>query len=157
MRPEEDARARVRRKYLEIRRLRAAPPGPRPTDALRALAAEFPGSLRELDAIPLESVERRLAELDAGEPPWLAPLDLFHRRLGAALRIRRWVRARAGAPVVAAFAEAFADDRDALPWADELERLASPPEGRTVALVVERVARELALSPADVRAALGGG
>lgn len=156
MRSDDDTRARMRRKYVEIRRLRAAPPGPPPTAALRALAAEFPGALRELDAMPLDAIDRRIAELDAGEPAWLAPLDRFHRRLAGALAVKRWIGAREGEVDAAALERELAGDPEALAWRDELDRIAAPPGGRLVGVVVDRVARELALDDDVVRAALGG-
>ena len=83
-------------KYREILRLRREQDGagdPRP--AMRALAARFPGSLRELDSRTISDLEARLSVLEgARRGEWLAPtwaaLQLsYHAWLGVALRVKR--------------------------------------------------------------------
>ena len=61
---------------------------------LKALAAEFPGSLRELDTLPEEELHARAQALESaaagGEPaPWMAWMIAYHRLMRTALAIRR--------------------------------------------------------------------
>jgi hypothetical protein len=79
---DERVREDLRRKYdwlLRVRREAAA--GTTMTRAeAQALAAAFPGALRELDDTPMEALELREAELKAGLPlpPWARPTWLYH-------------------------------------------------------------------------------
>lgn len=70
--------ARLTRLYVALGELRRAklrgepPPSP---EVFRALAREFPGSLRELELIPLDALDARVTELLAAQaggptPPW---------------------------------------------------------------------------------------
>lgn len=124
-----DRAAALARKYgrlveLRSRRDGAGPPASR--DDLRALAAEFPGSLRELDTLGETELRRRAAACssaaDGGRvEPWMAWVDRFHELMRQALA----ARARGG------------EGQDAF------ERAAlSPPEGRMLPLVLAQVARE---------------
>jgi hypothetical protein len=96
--PHPDIPARLRAKYVEILDLRDAHArGEDPPDLrarLRALAAGFPGALRELDRLPRETIVARLEALDrsaAGAPlaPWMLAMDLVHARLRDALADKR--------------------------------------------------------------------
>jgi hypothetical protein len=75
---------RLLHKYLEIARLRRNVSAEPPTQAMRALAAEFPGALRELDQVPQAVLEARIAELEqvarGATPPaaWMLALVRFH-------------------------------------------------------------------------------
>lgn len=73
-------RAALARKYRALLALRAAG---EPARALRTLAAEFPGALRELDELPTAELERRVEELsgDAELRPELVAIGLFHERV----------------------------------------------------------------------------
>jgi hypothetical protein len=82
-------------KYDEIARLRRGDADgsivdPRP--AMRALAARFPGALRELDRLTMAEIERRLAHLRdvkravTDEAPWVALVARFHRLMRDELR-----------------------------------------------------------------------
>lgn len=100
-------------KYRELEALRRharegtlADPRPR----LRALAARFPGALRELDRLPDDELRARIRALSADDvalapPSWLEPLARYHaalcRALGAPERGRP-PKARALAEVAAA-------------------------------------------------------
>jgi hypothetical protein len=58
--------------------------------ALRALAAEWPGALKELDTLPTDEIERRAALCAAGgDEPWMAWMVRYHELMRAALAIRR--------------------------------------------------------------------
>lgn len=112
-------------KYAELRALRTtAEPDPRPR--LRALAARFPGALRELDALPLEEIDARLAALrevvggGAREAEWMTVACAFHEAMRDELD-----RARARAP---------GRRRSALVWARLAERFGRP-EGELARLL----------------------
>ncbi|MFO0665965.1 MAG: hypothetical protein U0174_18585 [Polyangiaceae bacterium] len=83
-------------KYEELLRLRRAAThgnGESPRAELRALSAEFPGSLRELDRLPIREIERRIATLRGAQPDkMLETIALYHRRMREALRDVRTVR-----------------------------------------------------------------
>jgi len=161
----------LRKKYELLRTLRDAherakrdasfvEPDPRPTMA--RLADEWPGALRELDMLPRDEIDRRIARLAYAEreakaqEPWMRVQVLFHRRLRGALLAKRWLAKRRDVGVIerSAFVRAMrtADKRDALAWADALERIASPPRGRVLDLVYARVATELGISESTARA-----
>jgi len=55
--------------------------------AMRGLAEEFPGALRELDLLGLPELERRVSVLARGEAdePWIAWILCYHELLRAAL------------------------------------------------------------------------
>src|SRR5436309_882383 len=57
------ALARKYRTLAEVRRDKLRSGARTPREAMRALAREFPGSLRELDVLPLEELDRRAAAL----------------------------------------------------------------------------------------------
>lgn len=85
--------AELLRKYVALRNLRTA------SDVaerawLRELATEFPGALRELDCLPLASIEARITGLQAAlaggnVEPWMRWMSAYHRRLRAALALKR--------------------------------------------------------------------
>ena len=89
------------REMIALRTLGPADPRPGspalsldpPTARLRALAARFPGALRELDQAPLERLSARLAEVTVAlaggpSPDWALPVSRYHGWLRAALRLR---------------------------------------------------------------------
>lgn len=157
--------ARLLAKYEEMRRLRLAhlaaakaepdeaEPDPRP--AMIALAAEFPGALRELDRLPLGAIEARLAALAKARDdrravaPWMTAQSVHHRFARAALAAKRWLAgAKAITPEVRArFRRELAD---AAAVEDDLEALAAPPGGRVMGIVDARVARVLGVDPAQL-------
>jgi hypothetical protein len=95
--------AALARKYatlVELRRRRDSGGDPLGGGALRALAAEFPGCLRELDTLGLVELERRAQATEAtslGAPaePWMNWIDGYHALMRAALAVRDPGRARA--------------------------------------------------------------
>jgi len=99
-------------------------------DELRALAAAWPGALRELDTLPTDELTARLAALDAvaagGAPPpsWALWMDGYHALVRLALALRAHD---------AVDAERLA--RDAGLSDDERALLARPPHGRVMAAV----------------------
>lgn len=70
------------RKYRALLALRLRAAASPELSELRALAAEFPGALRELDELPRAELERRIEELDAGRwRPELRAIARFHQRV----------------------------------------------------------------------------
>jgi hypothetical protein len=133
------------RKYaalVELRRRRDAGGDPAGGGVLRALAAEFPGCLRELDTLGPAELERRAWALEAavagGPPePWMAWIDGYHALMRDALAVRD--------PRRAALVEvdpAFAAD------------VRSPPEGRMSVVVLRALAVRFSVPAATIAATL---
>lgn len=166
-RPDSEFEA-LRMKYAEIRSLRLAElPIARARPRLVRLAREFPGALRELDALPMETIEERLAALerallDASEvAPWMPAQSAYHALSRGALRAKRWL---AGEKVVDdALRERFVSFatkqrahprrvQELLAWADDLSALATPPDGRISRAVLAKAALRLEITVAEARA-----
>lgn len=88
----------LRGKYqrmLEMRRLNDSGVEHDARGLMRELAAEFPGALREIDVLPLATIEERLRALDdvilrGGDVAlWMRCVADYHAMLRAALRIKR--------------------------------------------------------------------
>jgi hypothetical protein len=149
-------------KYQEMRALRRADAegtlaDPRPR--MRALARQFPGSLREIDRLPLEDIEGRIAALEracldpSSVEPWMPVMARFHEEMREALAIKRTVGKR---HVTGELRErTLRAHAAARRW--DLDRLASPPTRRLSDLVCERIAAEIGLAPEIVRAMIFGG
>lgn len=153
-----DLRA-LREKYAAILALREAhgtADEPDPRAALGSLAARFPGALREIDELPLETIRARLAALDAalGDATtiarWMIAQDLFHRLARGALAVKRWLVRKPGATPADVRHDATLDD-EARAWADDVDAIARPPRGRVMDLVHARVARELGVTDEEAR------
>lgn len=153
----------LRAKYEEMLRLRiahASPDEPDPRRDMAALAARFPGALREIDELTLAEICARLDAVTRAEPDsaeaWMHAHAVFHALMRGALFAKRWLAGRKR--VDAATREAFARDAidDARAWIEDLDRIASPPRGRVTEIVIERVARTLDLAPRDARALVFG-
>lgn len=134
---------------------------PDPRRVMAALAARFPGALREIDELPMETIRARIGELAAAESgdavaPWMIAQTSFHRLARGALAAKRWLgkRRATSSAVDGAFARAIADGdlpEEALAWAGALAALARPPRGRLMDLVFSRIASDLAMDDARVR------
>jgi hypothetical protein len=142
-RPELEALAR---KYAALAGLRARRDGggDGATRAeLRALAAAFPGCLRELDTLGAEEIARRAAvcaacaaNAGATPEPWMAWIVAYHALMARALAARA-----AGQPALAA--------------ADDFERAAlAPPGGRVNVVVLREIAARFGVAADTVAAAL---
>ena len=129
---------------------------------MAALAARFPGALREIDELPLEEIRRRIAALDAvladsaEVEPWMEAIALFHAMARGALAAKRWLggRKRLDASVKRRFSaevESLPFAQDARTWADELALIASPPRGRVLDSVFARLARTMGTSDRAAR------
>ena len=106
---------------------------------LRALAAEFPGCLRELDTLGRTELERRAAACAAGPgpavEPWASWIAEYHALMRAALRIRAGARDQ---PVPPGFAEA----------------VRRPPGGRIGVVVLRALAARFGVPAAMIARAL---
>ena len=143
-------------KYEAIVRLRRHQE-PTPIAAMRALAQRFPGSLRELDELPMDVIEGKLVEL-AGLPPhaplprWAAAQLRFHALVRGALLAKRHVRDADPADTCAAeHFQRWTDDPEAHAWAGELATIRRPPRGRLLDLVFARLGRELGIDESEAR------
>lgn len=165
--------AGLREKYARIRDLRHAQEHartdpsfvrPDPTETLRALAATWPGALRELDTLPLALVDARIeaidGALDTGDAePWMIAQIRFHRLARGALVAKRWTNdeRRALAPRThgrASFAAAMAAEphgSDAMAWASSLDAIARPPGRSLTGVVLARLAEELGIPEGAAR------
>jgi hypothetical protein len=144
----------LRAKYLEMKRLREendAGQAGDPTPAMRALAARFPGALREIDELSMATIDGRIAELDraieAGEAaPWMVALARYHAWLRLALQLRRDVRERTLGPARAWLAARGQPDEELGEDAvddETLRAILRPPAGRLNRVILLRVAAEL--------------
>jgi hypothetical protein len=153
----------LREKYEEMLRLRLEPGGGDPRRAMAALASQFPGSLREIDELSLETIASRLAQLRASEhgaspAPWMEATSLFHALTRGALCAKKWLAGRKPAEIDDDVRSAFDREVTALCWADDarawkphLARLAGPPRGRVTELVYERMGAQLEMSADEAR------
>jgi len=121
--------------------------------AMRALAEEFPGALRELDLLGLRELERRAAclaawtDVDARDAdlgllePWLAWIAAYHTLMRLALALRSATPPDVTTPT---------------PPADEafLRDVRRPPAGRLSSAVLQALARHFQRPAEDIRAAL---
>jgi hypothetical protein len=133
-----------------------------PRTRMAALAARFPGALREIDGLEIDEIRRRIRQLEAvvlgkgSVQSWMFAIDLFHRLTRGALSAKSWLRGQKC--VDAALQRAYAAEAHRLPfaedagrWTAELARVASPPGGRVTHLVYARMARELAMTEREVK------
>jgi hypothetical protein len=129
------ARAALARKYRTMAALRrVGAPDERAEDRakLRALATEFPGALRELDTLPTDEIDRRVAALETtAVEPWMHWLCDFHTVMRAALEIKRAIPApeARSAAIRAGLDDAF------------VAAVAAPPHGRLMVVVFDRLAK----------------
>lgn len=146
-----DAVASLTEKYQRLVALRRAPPSAEPpTEAMRALAARWPGALRELDRLPIEALEARLAALAAADPEapprWVLRDDAWHRTMAAALRARALLRGARHPDPARCEAIAKALDPDA-PDPAFVSAVAAPPAGRLGWVVAAALAPRFGVSP----------
>lgn len=153
-------------KYRRLLHLRSVSHVLPPRDELRSLARQFPGSLRELDRLPLPAIHQRLAALeqvvaDGAEPAlWMRLQVSYHGIMRATLRVKRWSRAWPEEPAaaLAALAERYvpaADEPELGFFGDEtLRSIRRPPAGRLQPLVLAAVARLHGTTPEVVESSL---
>lgn len=159
----------LRAKYAEMLTMRLEhASGDEDVEAVRermnALAARYPGALREIDRLELPEIRRRITALDdvlalragAVVEPWMEAVALFHALSRGALVAKRWLRGRKR--VDAGLEQQFAESLPALEfpedtrqWGGDLARLAAPPGGRWTTLVFARVGGALGVSERQAR------
>jgi hypothetical protein len=132
--------------------LRRAAAGNESRDELRALAAEFPGALRELDRTPTEELERRLRACEGdGDGVWVAWMARYHVLVRAALAAKRGgARSADGASADVAGADGASAD---VASADVASADASGAR-RINDAVFAQLERETGVAAADLRRAL---
>jgi hypothetical protein len=156
----------LREKYEEMLRLRLEPSGGDPRRAMAALASRFPGALREIDDLPLETIAERVRELrasEAGAPAalWMEAAHAFHTLTRGALCAKKWLAGRkeVGDELFIAFDREVTQlcwGDDARSWRAQLARVASPPRGRVTELVYERMSLLLGVPAEEARALVFG-
>jgi hypothetical protein len=161
----EDLRSKYRQ-MLEMR-LHQEPDSFVARQAMIRLSTRFPGSLRELDELPLPVITRRIAALDEvlrGDAPvdsWMSAMTEFHALARGALCAKRWLAGRRTADdalesAYAAAVEEMEFPADARAWAGALAVVARPPRGRLSHAVFERLSRSLHVTDAEARALVFG-
>jgi hypothetical protein len=131
------------------------------------LSSRFPGALREIDDLELFEIRSRLAAIDtvlhqgAETERWMEAAIVFHALARGALCAKRWLarRKQVDAKVERAYAaatSALAFPEDARRWATDLARIASPPRGRLLDVIFERMARDLSISERAARTLVFG-
>ena len=144
--PSADCLCALARKYQTLAALRARRDGAGPPAVraeLRALAAEFPGCLRELDTLGPVELDRRAAlclAAQTGAPvePWMVWIDGYHALMRQALAARRG--RTAGRPPETG---------------DEFARaVLAPPDGRMGVVVLRTLAVRFGVPAATIAAAL---
>ena len=154
--------AALARKYaalVELRRRRDAGGDPSGGGALRALAAEFPGCLRELDTLGLAELERRAraataAVVGGSPPPWMDWIDGYHALMRAALALRAPERGRAAGADSRALAAREARGRGEAPGGLFEAEVLAPPRGRMGVVVMRALAARFGVPAATIAAAL---
>ncbi|HEY3593247.1 MAG TPA: hypothetical protein VGL13_05215 [Polyangiaceae bacterium] len=147
------------RKYRtlgEWRRTRERDGGLAEPAALRALAREFPGALRELDTLPLDEIERRVEALEraaaaAATERWMEWMHGYHVTMRAALFVKARVARRASDEVDAIELAALASERSGIAVDESFVRaVAAPPAGRLNRAVFERLGAAFGVSPDEI-------
>jgi hypothetical protein len=152
--------ARLARKYdrlIELRRERSESP----PDDLRTLAEEFPGALRELDALPLAELERRLSSvrraLEGGPTEALLEwLIAYHSLMRTALAVKRRLggERRPSSERARLLAEALTSETGVTCSVELVRQVAAPPRGRLNELVLARIAQSSGRAASELRSAL---
>lgn len=157
----------LRDKYRELLRLRQEAmrcPEVDPRPALRKLSERFPGALREIDQLPLSSIQERLSVLDQVcdgglEPPdWARYFVSYHGWMRASLRLKRICRGLALPSAVELAEQQYEPAGDEPGWErigkKGLACILKPPGGRLNPWIFERVAEEHDITAEEVWRAL---
>jgi hypothetical protein len=146
------ARAALVRKYaalVALRRRRDGGGDAAGGGALRALAAEFPGCLRELDTLGSVELERRAAACAAGaDEPWMEWIAGYHALMRGALAARG---SSGDGPALAAAASAAAGEPLDEPF---VRAVLAPPAGRMGVVIFRALAARFGVPAATIAAAL---
>ncbi len=150
-------------KYVEMRAMRLEDshhPAHDPSARMRALAARFPGALREIDALPLEVIEARIAELEAARgtsaPRWAQQMAEYHAWMRAALALRRAAGPTRDRALALAWIERHEHELPHEMLRGALDGVLRPPRGRLNQWVFACLARAHGESPAAIEARLFG-
>ncbi|HVZ73636.1 MAG TPA: hypothetical protein VHJ20_14755 [Polyangia bacterium] len=139
------------RKYatlVELRRRRDEGGDPFGGGTLRALAAEFPGCLRELDTLGLPELERRAAvTASKGDEPWVAWIGAYHSLMRAALAVRS-APPDANLISIATAAAGFSIDESFV------SSIQSPPQGRMSVVIFRVLASRFKVPAIEISSAL---
>lgn len=156
--------ARLAEKYRRLAALRRGRTRGEPIPeraVFRELAGEFPGALYELDNLPIEGIDGRLAALEqaaAGAPaePWVAWMLAYHALMRAALYVKIRVSRKAALSAGEAAALAAKASAHARVEVGEAFVLAvkEPPEGRLNRVVYPEIAARLGAPEEEIRRAL---
>jgi hypothetical protein len=149
-------------KLCELRQRQQTTVAPR--DELIALAAEFPGALRELDCLAWEELEHRSAALrrvlsgSAEVERWMVLQIGYHGFMRAVLRIRRLMLERERSFDQQPLRYTAALDEPPLERFDAqaLAVIRKPPRGRLNPWVLAQVARDQAVTETCIENALWG-
>jgi hypothetical protein len=155
------ALARKYRALAELRRAQHRMSFSEVRAPLRELSREFPGSLRELDSLPLEEIERKGELLEsaahgAGFQPWMQWMHEYHLAMRAALAVKRRLAGRRTPSDALAFEIAGAVSVE-LGYRCDLEfvfAVAHPPQGRINPVVLRRLASMFDADPEALGRAL---
>ena len=152
------------RKYRALSELRRAQYRMTLTEVrapLRELSREFPGSLRELDSLPLEEIERKGELLEqaargARLEPWMMWMHAYHLTMRAALAVKVKL---AGRRIVnqALALEIAGEVSTEVGYRCDLEfvlAVARPPEGRINPVVFRRLGLMFGAEPESLGRAL---
>lgn len=158
---------KLRRKYERMLALRDAhadtsAPEPDPRPEMASLAEQYPGVLREIDRLPRDIILARIDALAGAmtapsrAEPWMIAQVVFHRHARGALATKRWLAGRKHVTDgdTTAFHAALSTQpwgADAALYADALDAVASPPAGRLMNLVFEKVGGLLGLTASEAR------
>jgi hypothetical protein len=141
--------AELRAKYEEMLALRRTDDGSYdPRARMAALAARFPGALREIDTLPLHEIEHRIEALTQAErdpihaSKWMLAQSRFHALTRDALRARSLAGSEGAQSPLA----------EAQSAEGELEGTALEREKNLLARVYATLAQELALTPHEAKA-----
>ena len=161
--PSREEIERLARKYETLadwRRKQAAGQPPPEPSALRDLAADFPGCLRELDRLPLEEIDLRRAALFLAASsgviePWMRWSLAYHGMLRGAL----WLKARRhvarGLLDVTDPLAAEASEHARYPIDTDLARTLMAKDARPlVVIALDEIARRHGVSAFEIRARL---
>lgn len=152
--------ARKYRQLAEIRRAKARGEADPEKGFFRALAAELPGSLNELDTLPLDVIDRRAELLERAADgsgdlePWMAYTHAYHAFTRAALHVRL-VQRRARAEessisdAAAAAIAAEASERAGIAVNEAFVRAILHPPGGRMNKVIFSMLAEAFSAPAD--------
>jgi hypothetical protein len=154
----------LREKYVEMRAMRIedASGGGDPRGRMRALAARFPGALREIDELPFATIERRIEELDrviehsVAPPRWARALADYHGWMRAALALRRYAgRDRDRDRALAWIDARYRPEPDEPPpgaLRAAVDAVLRPPHGRLNRWVFAMLAERHGASPSELEA-----